>query len=149
MSETKVYYTPDEVAARLGLHVRTIRRFIREGRLTAARVGKQYRITEGDLRQLIGTNPAKEQVDAQNRRRRIIVSTTVDIDAIDQTAQERLVSLVSGAFYSLNDQRDNRRFDSIYYAEEARLRLLINADLDITNAVLGMIRGVVEDRKSE
>ena len=46
----------------------------------------------------------------------------------------------------MHGQQSSRRFDSIYYAEERRLRLLINADLDITNAVLGMLRGLLEDR---
>jgi hypothetical protein len=33
----------------------------------------------------------------------------------------------------------------LYYEDEGRLRLLINADLDLTNAVLGMIRRLIED----
>lgn len=149
MNEPKEYYSTDEVAARLGLHVRTIRRFIREDRLKATQVGKQYRIAESDLRQLLGSNPEKAQAGSQNRRRRIITSTTVDIDAIDHAEQERLVNLLIGAFQALNDQQNNRRFDSIYYAEEERLRLLVNADLDITNAVLGMIRGMLEARGND
>ena len=146
MNESKEYYSPDEVAELLGLHVRTIRRFIREDRLKATRVGKQYRIAESDLKKLIGAHPEKEPDGSQTRRRRIIASTTVDIDGIGREEQERLVALLSGAFHSLNDKQNNRRFDSIYYEEEKRLRLLVNADLDITNGVLGMLRGVLEER---
>jgi excisionase family DNA binding protein len=149
MDESKEYYSPDEVAALLGLHVRTVRRFIREGRLKAARVGKQYRIADSDLRTLVGANRGKEHAGSQNRRRRILASTTVDIDAIGQAEQERLVNLLSGAFHSLHGQQNSRGFDAIYYAKEERLRLLVNADLDITNAVLGMIRGVLEDRGND
>ncbi|WP_410908004.1 helix-turn-helix domain-containing protein, partial [Priestia sp. SIMBA_032] len=43
------YLSADEVADELGLHVRTVRTYIRDGRLRAARVGKQYRITRADL----------------------------------------------------------------------------------------------------
>lgn len=143
MSEAKEYYSPDEVAARLGLHVRTIRRFIREGRLTAARVGKQYRIAASELSKLVGAQPA--QGGPPKRPRRIVTSTTVDISAIGQAEQERLVHLLLGAFHALNDQPKGRRFDAIYDAEEQRLRLLINAELEITNAVLGMIRGVLDE----
>jgi excisionase family DNA binding protein len=146
MNESKAYYSPDEVAALLGLHVRTVRRFIREGRLKAAQVGKQYRIASADLSTLVGSNRNREHAGSQARRR-IVASTTVDIDAIGPAEQERLVSLLNGAFYSLNNEQNSRRFDAIYYAEEGRLRLLVNADLDITNAVLGMIRGVLEERK--
>jgi excisionase family DNA binding protein len=146
MGEQKAYYAVDEVAELLGLHVRTIRRFIREGRLKATRVGRQYRIAETDLNTLVGSERGEEQAGPQSRRRRIVASTTVDIDAISQAERERLVHLLSGAFHSLSGQQSDRRFESIYYEEEARLRLLINADLDSTQAVLGMIRGVLVDR---
>ena len=149
MEKPKAYYSPDQVAVLLGLHVRTIRRFIREGRLKATRVGRQYRIAETDLSMLVGSEPGKEHAGPQSRRRRIVVSTTVDIDAIGQAERERLVNLIIGAFHSLDGEQSGRRFDSIYYEEEQRLRLLVNADLDITNAVLGMLRGVLEDRGND
>ena len=146
MGELEKYYAVDEVAALLGLHVRTIRRFIGEGRLKATRVGRQYRIAETDLSELVGSDRGKESAASQSRRRRVVVSTTVDVDAIGRAEQDRLVNLLIGAFHTLAGEPGGRRFDSIYYEEEARLRLLINADLDSANAVLGMIRSVLEDR---
>ena len=37
-------YSLDQVAERLGLHVRTVRAYVRTGRLKAIRIGKQYRV---------------------------------------------------------------------------------------------------------
>lgn len=45
-------------AERLKLHPKTVLRFIREGRLRATRVGRQYRILQSDLAALAG-EPAK------------------------------------------------------------------------------------------
>lgn len=149
MSELKEYYSPDEVAELLGLHVRTIRRFISEDKIKATRVGKQYRIAENELRQLIGSALPPKFVETQKRHRRIITSTTVDIEPISQAEQERLINLLLGAFHSLNAAQNSRRFDSIYEEGKGRLRLLINADLDMTNAIFGMIRGILEDTKLE
>lgn len=42
-------YTPDEVAKKLSLNVRTIYKYIKEGKLAAAKIGKMYRITGYDL----------------------------------------------------------------------------------------------------
>lgn len=145
MNEQREYYSTDEVAELLSLHVRTIRRFIREGKLKAVQVGKQYRIAASDLQQLVSSDQGKEAVESQSRPRRIIASTTLDVDGIGYRKQERLVNLLSAAFHSLDDEQNNRRFDAIYYEEEGRLRLLINADLDTTHAVLGMLRGVLAD----
>ncbi len=47
-------YSVEEVAARLGLHVRTVRNYVRDGRLKAVRIGKQYRIAAADLEELTG-----------------------------------------------------------------------------------------------
>ena len=37
-------YSVEQVADLLGLHVRTVRGYVRDGRLKAVRIGKQYRI---------------------------------------------------------------------------------------------------------
>ena len=47
-------YSAEQVADRLGLHVRTVRNYVREGRLKAVRIGKQYRIAGEDLAALTG-----------------------------------------------------------------------------------------------
>ncbi|MEF3304970.1 helix-turn-helix domain-containing protein [Paenibacillus sp. GYB003] len=42
-------YTVEQVAAMLELHPRTIRRYIREGRLSASKVGGEWRMREEDV----------------------------------------------------------------------------------------------------
>lgn len=45
--------TVNEVAERLGLHAHTIRRYIREGKIPAAKFGRVWRVDEEDLRAFI------------------------------------------------------------------------------------------------
>ena len=49
-----------DVAQRLNLHVKTVRGYVREGRLKAVRIGKQYRIAREDLEALTGAAIAPE-----------------------------------------------------------------------------------------
>jgi excisionase family DNA binding protein len=58
MSNNTVLLSVDEVAQTLGLHVRTIRRYLREGRLKGFKVGKSYRIASQDLAALTGQQPS-------------------------------------------------------------------------------------------
>jgi helix-turn-helix protein len=59
-----------------------VRRFIRDGRLPAKRIGKEYRITRSALDEFAGT-PATEPSDAAiPRTRQVLVSSIVDVDAI-------------------------------------------------------------------
>lgn len=46
---SKEFYTIDKVAEILGMHHKTIRKFISEGQLKAVKVGKQWRISGHDL----------------------------------------------------------------------------------------------------
>ena len=43
------FYTIDKIAEMLGMHHKTIRKFITEGKLRANKVGKQWRISGHDL----------------------------------------------------------------------------------------------------
>jgi excisionase family DNA binding protein len=47
------YYTPQEVADSLKINLRTIYRWIREGKLNAVKVGELWRISETELKRLL------------------------------------------------------------------------------------------------
>jgi excisionase family DNA binding protein len=90
MRSVSDWYSLDEVAGRLGLHVRTVRNYVRDGRLGAVRIGKQYRVSAADLRALTGGSGRS------GGPRRIEVTSVVDIDGIDPAAAERLAALIAG-----------------------------------------------------
>jgi excisionase family DNA binding protein len=54
MAVTKQLYTVEEIANRLNLHAKTIRRYITNGNLKAKRIGKEYRITRADFEAFAG-----------------------------------------------------------------------------------------------
>lgn len=49
----KGYFTVDEVAEKLGVHTKTIRRYIYSGKLSAQKIGGQWRVTEEALDQYL------------------------------------------------------------------------------------------------
>src|SRR5262249_38695720 len=54
MSSTELL-TPDEVAKRLKVKLRTVQEWLRTGRLAGLKLGKLWRIREGDLEAFLGT----------------------------------------------------------------------------------------------
>jgi excisionase family DNA binding protein len=144
MRDGKDFYSPDEVAVLLKLHVRTVRRYIREGRLKASRIGKQYRVAVSDLDALVGSNRTLSAAPV-SRRRRVLVSTTVDIDAIGADEAYRITTALSGAFNAGQENHGGKRLDCIYYEEQGRLRIIVNAQLETANAILGLIGFVLTD----
>ena len=76
-------YTVDQVAERLNLHAKTVRRYIREGRLKAKRIGKEYRVTRIDLDEFAGSS----EPDPVVRTRQVTGSSILDVDAIGPDVQ--------------------------------------------------------------
>ena len=56
MTPTPVFYTTEEVANFLKISAKTVREMIKSKRLEAVRVGKEYRITEDQIRKYIKEN---------------------------------------------------------------------------------------------
>ena len=50
------FYTIDQIAEILGMHHKTIRRFITKGKLRANKIGKQWRISGHDLSLFMESN---------------------------------------------------------------------------------------------
>jgi excisionase family DNA binding protein len=131
-------YSVEQVAERLGLHVKTVRSYVREGRLKAVRIGKQYRIAREDLEAMTGRpEPAPEPV---IRNRHVEVSSIVEIDAISVEAANQLsMSLVSAA--------SGIRIEAIYNQERARLKIILVGDLEKIASYLKFIGAMLELKK--
>jgi excisionase family DNA binding protein len=128
-------YSVEQVASRLGLHVRTIRNYVRDGRLKAVRIGKQYRIAREDLEAFTGTSVAA--LDADEQSRHVEASSIVHIDAIDRAGADRISTHVMG---SLNQSGIGRlRAETVYDEDRAVLKVIIIGDLAATAELLRLI----------
>lgn len=62
MSEyLKEFYTLEQLSKELNMNIQTLRKFIKEGKLTASKVGTRYIVTRDAIRQLLkATEISKE-----------------------------------------------------------------------------------------
>lgn len=127
-------YSVEQVAALLGLHVRTVRSYIRSGRLHAVRIGKQYRISKSDLEQLTG-----RPTETAHTAGAVEVSSIVQIDGVDRSAADRLGTLVLagvGADRTL-------RVQTIHDEDRKRLKIIVVGELAETAEVLQLLDSVL------
>jgi len=139
---TTQLFTADEVAGLLNLHVKTIRRYVRDGRLKAKRIGKEYRIARADLDAFAGETRAAETPVA--RTRHVIASSIVDIDAISPDDSHRVTTMIMASLNSRKGEADFPRVDSIYYPEQGKLRVTITASPILTCELLRTIDALIE-----
>ncbi|WHT15684.1 helix-turn-helix domain-containing protein [Crossiella sp. CA-258035] len=136
-------YTVEHVANVLGLHVKTVRNYVREGRLKAVRIGKQYRIARRDLEALTGRAAEPPARETAARHRHAEASTVVQIDAISF----ELMSAVSGALTASLQGRDfsapAMRVQTYYDQERASMKIILNGPVGDTAALLDLVDRLV------
>jgi len=141
---TSNLYSAEQVAEMLNLHVKTVRRYVRDGRLKAKRIGKEYRITRADLEAFAGeVRPAEKEVP---RTRHVIASSIVDVDAISPRESDRVTTMIMASLNARRGEGDFPRVDSIYYPEQGRLRVTITASLVLTCELIQMIDVLLKDQ---
>ncbi|MEU7903983.1 helix-turn-helix domain-containing protein [Actinoplanes sp. NPDC049118] len=113
-------YSVEQVAELLGLHVRTVRNYVRDGRLKAVKIGKQYRITQADLAALTG-----EPAAAVPGRRHVEVSSIVQIDGIGAAAASRLSTLLTAGAQAPRDSPEPLRIQTIHDEGRYRMKIVI------------------------
>jgi excisionase family DNA binding protein len=142
----KQLFAVDEVAQRLNLHVKTVRRFIREGRLPAKRIGKAYRITRSALDEFAGASGGPPSVTVA-RTRQILVSSIVDVDAISPEDGQRITTLIMAGLNARRGEPDFPRVDSLYDADRGRLRIMITASPPLTCDLIRTIAALAETKR--
>jgi excisionase family DNA binding protein len=119
-------YSLEQVAERLGLQVRTVRSYVRSGRLKAIRIGKQYRVTRESLEALAGPVP---QRDAVPRHRHVEVSSVIQVDAVSQDTVSRVTNHLVGAAQAPRDDGSALRVETIYDEERSQLKVIVIGSL--------------------
>ncbi|QNG18788.1 helix-turn-helix domain-containing protein [Rhodococcus triatomae] len=137
------FLSVDQVAEHLGLHVRTIRNYVREGRLPAVRIGKQYRIAREDLETFTGRAVPEPLRDSVVRRRHAEVSSIVEVDAVDRATADRVSTLLLGAAGTGRPGDSPLRVQTVYDEERARMKIVVIGAVTDTARLLDYVDGIL------
>jgi excisionase family DNA binding protein len=129
-------YSVEQVAGLLGLHVKTVRHYVRDGRLRAVRIGKQYRIAAEDLAAFTG-RPVRAPV-----RRHAEVSSIVQVDGVARTEMDRISTMVLA---SLAGGPSGLRVEFAFDEERGQLKIIILGGLEAAAQVLRIIDALVRE----
>lgn len=135
------FYSPEDVADFLDLNVRTVRGYVRTGKLPAVRIGKQYRIARADLLRFTGRtsspSAAKESVAAT-------VTTVVRLDGIPPEQMQRVSALMHGAAQGRSDPDRSLQLQLLYDEEAPCLHVTIVGDPADTARALDIVHAFLE-----
>jgi len=154
------FYTIDKIAEILGMHHKTIRKFITEGKLAASKVGKQWRISSHDLSVFMeknNVNLSDKKISEESNidfvtngevkdtvKQKVNVSTVVDINDVDKEEYFRISNTLI-AVMNCKDSKMGKSTINMKYDEKVnRLRVLLWGNVSFIEEMLSAISMLVE-----
>ena len=137
-------FSVEQIANQLGLQARTVRTYVRDGKLKAVRIGKQYRIAGEDLAALTGRSLSALEVRPVPRHRHVEVSSIVEIDAISPESANRITNLLTAGAKGQRPDDEPLRIETIYNQERAHLKVILVGSMQTNAALLNVLKAVLE-----
>jgi len=129
-------YSLEQVAEQLGLHVRTVRGYVRSGRLKAVRIGKQYRVAREDLESITGPTGPRSAI---ARHRHAEVSCVVQVDAVSEGTARRIADHLRDAVKKPRDDGSELRVEAIYDVGHAQMKVIVIGSLSAAANIFGLL----------
>lgn len=136
-----VLFTPEQVADQLGLHVKTVRRYIRDGQLRAVRIGKRSRVTKEALEAFMGVT-ADESARAADSAA-ADVSCVVIIDRLSRDVADRTTNHLLTVAKGRETEDQLLRIEAIYDPAKERLKVIVNGGIASTTVLLSLINALI------
>jgi excisionase family DNA binding protein len=140
-------YSAEEAAQILGLQVRTVRNYVREGRLPGVRIGKQYRIARADLEAFTAGGLPRDPLSAaphptepaRSAQMSAEVSSVVQIDGIGEAAADRVERTIIASALAAGGGAGLLRVEPLYDPDRRRMKIIIVGRLEDTADLLRVI----------
>ena len=143
-------YSVEKVAGLLGIHQKTVLRYIKEGKLKANKVGGRWRIHGNDLTSFVGFKEMTEtDIPRQQKQKSDItqepwVSSVVNVENIGREEFIRVSNTLVAIKNSMTGQNSRCRIDMVYFEEELKIQILIWGTLDFTGQILKIVEELVK-----
>ena len=149
----KTLYSVNEVSEILGLHPKTVQRFIREGKLNARKIGRAWKIHVDDLKvyshaELAGLETAPSESTAAGAiEERLSVSAVIELrNAVDEE-----VSRISNTLIAVLNGKDpawgKTRYDYFYQPETGTARFILYGKPAFISSIMKMLEPLLSERE--
>ena len=154
------FYSIEKVAEILGMHHKTIRKFITEGKLAASKVGKQWRISGHDLSVFMennNVNISDKKISEESNidfltngevketvKQKVNVSTVVDINDVDKEEYFRISNTLLAVMNCKDSSMGKSTINMKYDEKASRLRVLLWGNVSFIEGMLSSISMLVE-----
>lgn len=135
------YYTVDEISEMLKMHPKTIQRYIREGKLRAAKIGKGWRVSGHDLSQFAENMDAQEEPAGE----RVTASAVADVRAPSKDEAIRIMNALTAVLNAKPPEFGRSNMHAQYIEDGGVVRVTLWGGARFMEAVFGSIAMFAEE----
>lgn len=141
-------YTVEQISEMIGMHPKTIRRYIRKGRLKAQKIGKFWRVNGHDLSVFLeGTSDVEKDLPTPGLQAivkaaspNIKVSTVVDIPVQNNAEASQVVNWIAASLNSKTNEYGHTSMTSQYIQPENIVRIMLWGSPSFMEVILSSLR---------
>jgi excisionase family DNA binding protein len=131
------FYSVEQVAETLSLHVKTVQRYIREGALPASRIGRLWRVSGRDLNAFAEKNRNVKPVEPEEPKVR--VSVVLDIRTNSRNEAIRIVNTLTAVLNGKPPEYGASTLTAQFIEPEQTVRVALWGGLRFTQAMLEFV----------
>jgi len=136
-------YTVTELATILSLHPKTVQRFIREGKIKATKIGREWRVHKDDLREFahgeLSAPRAEEPAATTRLADRVQVTTVIELDEGHSSEVSRLSNSLIAVLNGKDPRFGETRYDLIYHPEVRKARFVVHGTPRFIRTLLELV----------
>lgn len=144
------YYTVEQISEMIGMHPKTIRRFIREGKLVGNKVGKQWRIEGHELSRFMEGNKDKlssyemqdevsEDSNFEKEERRITASAVIDIEVLDREESMNISNMLMAAMSGKDSSYGNSTMNIQLIENNSKIRVMLWGRIEFLQVIMEFV----------
>ncbi len=143
------YYTVDQISNMLNIHPKTIQRYIREGKLRAAKIGKGWRVNGHDLSTFIENDSYEKPDLGKQSECNIIASSVIDIIVGGKEDAIRIMNTLTASLNTKPSEYGQSSMQSQYIERENMIRITLWGGIRFMAIMMDMIVVLTEQNKEE
>jgi excisionase family DNA binding protein len=137
------FYTVDQVSELIGLHTKTVQRYIREGKLQATKVGKAWRIEKSALNDFMDVEADVEKTSFENPYSSVKVSSVVDIDVESTDEAIGIANMLTATLQSKEEIHGQTSLNIQFIEHENKVRVMLYGNIKFTEDMMSFISSYV------
>jgi len=146
-----IFYNVEQISQMLNIHPKTVQRYIREGRLRAAKIGKSWRVTGHDLSMFIeGSNLSSGQKPGTGAsEERVKASSVIDIDVDNKDEAIRIINTLTAAMNVKPPEYGHSSMHAQFLETEYKVRVTLWGNIKLMSVIINAIEALTGQYEEE